>query len=262
LIGFSFSVPIALLGGLMGLGGAEYRLPVLRGPMRYLSKQAIPINLAISLVTLAVSLITRVNALSVTPLGALLPVVLSMIAGALVTAFFGPSFVGQVSERRLEQAILAYLIVIGAALIVEGFAQTTGSGVIASEGVLAALSGFLFGLVIGAASGVFGVAGGEIIIPTLVFVYGVDIKIAGTASIIVSLPAVAMGLARFAKQGAFKQRESVSEAIGPMGVGSVFGAIAGGLLVGLVSAQVLKVVLGIVLIVSALRIFGGSRTSS
>jgi uncharacterized protein len=39
-----------------------------------------------------------------------------------------------------------------------------------------------------------------------------------------------------------------------MGVGSVFGAVAGGLLVGLVPAA-LKLLLGVVLIVSAVRIF-------
>ena len=42
-----------------------------------------------------------------------------------------------------------------------------------------------------------------------------------------------------------------------MGVGSVVGAVAGGLLVGLVPASGLKFMLGVVLIVSAIRIFRG-----
>jgi uncharacterized membrane protein YfcA len=40
-----------------------------------------------------------------------------------------------------------------------------------------------------------------------------------------------------------------------MGVGSVIGTIAGGLLVGFVPATILKLLLGVILIVSAVRIF-------
>ena len=36
-------------------------------------------------------------------------------------------------------------------------------------------------------------AGGEVIIPTLVFAYGLDIKTAGTASLLISLPTVTVG---------------------------------------------------------------------
>jgi uncharacterized protein len=34
-LAFLYAVPIGLLGGLIGLGGAEFRLPVLAGPLRY-----------------------------------------------------------------------------------------------------------------------------------------------------------------------------------------------------------------------------------
>ena len=44
-----------------------------------------------------------------------------------------------------------------------------------------------------------------------------------------------------------------------MSVGSVIGAIIGGLLVGIVPAAVLKVGLGIILIVSAFRMFQHTR---
>jgi hypothetical protein len=41
-----------------------------------------------------------------------------------------------------------------------------------------------------------GVAGGEVIIPSLVFAYGVDIKTAGTANLLVSLPTELTGIGR------------------------------------------------------------------
>ena len=38
-----------------------------------------------------------------------------------------------------------------------------------------------------------GVAGGELLIPTIVLLYGVDIKIAGSLSLAVSLPTMLVG---------------------------------------------------------------------
>ena len=43
-------------------------------------------------------------------------------------------------------------------------------------------------------SSLLGVAVGELIIPTLVFDFGVGIKTAGTASLLISLPTVAVGV--------------------------------------------------------------------
>ncbi|MEJ5202858.1 MAG: hypothetical protein WHV66_11555, partial [Anaerolineales bacterium] len=67
---FSFlaAIPIALLGGLIGLGGAEFRLPVLVGFLKRSASRSVTINLAVSLVTLIVSLITRLRVASAFPL--------------------------------------------------------------------------------------------------------------------------------------------------------------------------------------------------
>ena len=89
--------------------------------MHYTAKEAVPINLAVSLVTLVVSFITRANALSLSPVISILPVILSLIAGAVAAAFVGTAFFKRLSERRLEQLILFLLIGIGSALIVESF---------------------------------------------------------------------------------------------------------------------------------------------
>ncbi len=104
-------------------------------------------------------------------------------------------------------------------------------------------------------SSLLGVAGGEVIIPTLVFAFGADIKTAGTASLLVSLPTVFVGLVKYASRGAFSDRSSLKNTVVPMGVGSVVGAFSGGLLVGLIPASVLKFMLGIILNISAFRVF-------
>jgi uncharacterized protein len=113
----------------------------------------------------------------------------------------------------------------------------------------------IFGLGIGLVSRLLGVAGGELIIPTLVFAFGAGIKTAGTASLLISLPTVAVGVLRHRRLGSFTDRADLTQTVAPMGIGSVIGAVAGGLFVGVVSAALLKFVLGVILIVSAVRIF-------
>jgi uncharacterized protein len=68
-----------------------------------------------------------------------------------------------------------------------------------------------------------------------------------------------VGLLRYFKLGAFTSRQALTETVLPMGIGSVIGAIIGGLLVGLVPASLLKIGLGLILIISAIRIFQKTR---
>ena len=48
-----------------------------------------------------------------------------------------------------------------------------------------------------------GVAGGELLIPTIVLVYGIDIKVAGSLSLVVSLPTMLVAFARYSRDQAF-----------------------------------------------------------
>src|SRR5215208_7801108 len=114
-----YGAPIGLLGGLIGLGGAEFRLPVLAGAFRYPARRAVALNLAISLVTVVSALLIRGGTLSLAPVLGLLPVVLAMMAGAVSAAFAGVALVHHISEHVLERIILVFLVVIGTALVVE-----------------------------------------------------------------------------------------------------------------------------------------------
>jgi uncharacterized membrane protein YfcA len=180
-----------------------------------------------------------------------------MMAGAVSAAFVGVALVHRVSERLLERFILVLLVGIGMALVIEAFLPREVAGFLPQESLLLLrlVVAALFGLFIGLVSSLLGVAGGELIIPTLVFVFGVGIKTAGTASLLVSLPTVAVGVFRHRRLGSFADRADLTQTVAPMGVGSVVGAVVGGLFVGLVPASMLKLVLGVILIVSAVRIF-------
>jgi uncharacterized membrane protein YfcA len=253
-----YSAPIGLLGGLIGLGGAEFRLPVLAGVFGYAPRRAVALNLAISLITVVSALLIRGGTLSLAPLLGLLPIVLAMITGAVSAAYVGTALVHRVSERLLERVILVFLVVVGSALIVEAFLPQDVPGLLPDALPIRVVTAVVFGLGIGLVSSLLGVAGGELIIPTLVFAFGAGIKTAGTASLLISLPTVVVGVLRHRRLGSFTDRADLTQTVAPMGAGSVIGAVAGGLFVGVVPAAALKFVLGVILIVSAVRIFRGS----
>lgn len=259
---FLYAAPVGLLGGLIGLGGAEFRLPILAGPLGYPARQAVPLNLLVSFVTLFAALAVRGSALSLTPLAPFTSGILAMIGGAMVAAFFGVALAGRVSDKSLEQIILVLLVVIGCLLIVEGFLPQQLPVLLPLSTAWHVGTGVCFGLLIGLVSSLLGVAGGELIIPTLVFAYGCDIRTAGTASLIISLPTVTVGVLRYLRRGAFTERRTLTGTVLPMGAGSVVGAVAGGLLVGVIPASWLKVLLGAILNVSAVRIFRHRRVHS
>ncbi|MEW6637413.1 MAG: sulfite exporter TauE/SafE family protein [Actinomycetota bacterium] len=254
-LSFLYGAPIGLLGGLIGLGGAEFRLPVLAGVFGYAARRAVALNLAISLVTVVSALLIRGGTLSPDPLLALLPVVAAMTCGAVSAAYLGTALVHRISEYFLERVILVFLVVIGSALIVEAFLPQDVPGLLPEPLPVRLVVAALFGVAVGLVSSLLGVAGGELIIPMLVFAFGADIKTAGTASLLISLPTVAIGVLRHSRLGAYSERADITRTVAPMGAGSVVGAVAGGLMVGLLPAAALKLLLGIILIYSAVRIF-------
>jgi hypothetical protein len=254
-IAFLSAIPIAALGGLIGVGGAEFRLPVLAGPLRHPAKQAVPLNLTVSLITILSALVMRSRALSPDTLAEHWEVVVSLALGAVVAVFGGTTVARRINERQFKRVILILLVSIGLLLIVEALLSYSGAGFLPDGRLIRAGAGLLFGLAIGLVSSLLGVAGGELIIPTLLFAFGVDIRAAGTLSLAISLPTVLTGVIRYAGQGAFAQRRPLLEIVAPMGVGSILGAVLGALLAGLVSPALLKGILGAVLIYSAVRVF-------
>ncbi len=252
---FGCSVPIGVLGGLIGLGGAEFRLPVLVGPLGYAVKQAVPLNLAVSMFTLVASLLMRGWTLSFAPLEPFRYGIGAVIVGAMFAAYLGVALVGRFSEAQLHRVVLCLLLGIGGLLMAEAFLPTALPALLPRVAAPHIAAGLVLGMGIGLVSSLLGVAGGELIIPTLVFVYGADIKTAGTASLLISIPTVLVGIVRYRRRGHFAQQADLRQTVWPMGVGSVIGALIGGGLVAIAPGRVLKLVLGMILIVSAVRMF-------
>jgi uncharacterized membrane protein YfcA len=98
-----------------------------------------------------------------------------------------------------------------------------------------------------------GVAGGELIIPTIVLVFAVDIKLAGSLSLAISVPTILMGLWRYHRKQNLGGLKSEAPFMAWMAAGSVAGAFAGSWLLQFVSSASLHLVLGCVLLVSAFK---------
>ena len=240
---------------MIGLGGAEFRLPVLVGLLKRQAREAIAINLAVSLVTLIAALFTRLQTSQPFPILDLLPILIAMAAGAMLAAFVAAGIAAKIPLHVLERLIKVLLFSIGGLLIIESFLPEISFNLQEGHLLVNIAVALIAGLLIGVVSSTLGVAGGELIIPTLIFIFGLGVKVAGTASVMISLPTVSIGLLRYFQLGALFERPALRQIVIPMALGSVLGSILGGMLLGLVSANLLKLILGVVLMVSALQIF-------
>src|ERR1700691_4206331 len=163
---------VGLAGGLIGLGGAELRLPYLAGSLKLPLKTAVPINLAVSLITLAAALPTRLLTLNVAPLRPFAYDTLAITIGAVLAAYVGVSGLRRLSPAVLQRAVFVLLLALGLSMIAEAIVSLSPVGFVPETMIVRLLIAFAFGLAIGAVSGLLGVAGGEIIIPTLILGFG------------------------------------------------------------------------------------------
>jgi hypothetical protein len=191
------------------------------------------------------------------PLLAILhPVVFNCYRVAVVAAYMGAAWLKQLSPAALSRIISGLLLALGIGLLIEAYVGDAANGLLPDNAIIQIVVGLFFGFIIGSVSSALGVAGGEVIIPTLVFGYGIAIKAAGSLSMIISLPTVLTGLMRHAASGFFNDRKRFMTLILPMGIGSAVGAVIGGLLVGIAPAFALKIALGLLLIWSSWKVLG------
>src|SRR5688572_15441920 len=96
---------IGTLGGLIGLGGAEFRLPLLIGVFRFAALEAVILNKAMSLVVVASALPFRTAAVPLEDVAAYWAVVINLLAGSLLGAWFGAGRATRLKSETLYRAI-------------------------------------------------------------------------------------------------------------------------------------------------------------
>jgi uncharacterized membrane protein YfcA len=243
---------IGALGGLIGLGGAEFRLPLLIGASRFAALQAVILNKAISLIVVASALPFRSAAVPFASVAAHWSIIANLLAGSLLGGWFGASWATRLASYNLYRVIAVMLLGIAVVLVI-GHDATASGAMLTGAAQMAA--GVVAGFIIGIVAALLGVAGGELLIPTLVLLFGADIKLAGSLSLAVSLPTMLVGFARYSRDSSFVVLLENRRFVLVMAAGSIFGSFVGGRLLGFVPNGVLLLLLAIILVPSAVKVW-------
>jgi uncharacterized membrane protein YfcA len=134
--------------------------------------------------------------------------------------------------------------------------EPSSSGKALFTGVSLVIVGTLAGFGIGVVASLMGVAGGELLIPTIVLLFGADIKLAGSLSLAVSLPTMIVGFTRYSRDQSFGVIRAERRFLAVMAVGSLVGAFVGGQLLGIVPTGVLLPILAALLLISSVKVWG------
>ena len=243
---------LAIVGGLIGLGGAEFRLPILIGAFNFAALQAVIINKAMSLVVVASALPFRAATVPFAVIASQWLIIVNLLAGSLLGAWFGAGWATRLSSQALYRVIAVLLVVIAAVL---QFGHDPSSSGAMLTGAWQAAVGVVAGFGIGVVAALLGVAGGELLIPTLVLLFGVDIKLAGSLSLAVSLPTMIVGFVRYGRDRSFAVLGENLGFVAAMAAGSIVGSFIGGQLLGVVPSTVLIPMLFVILLISAVKVW-------
>jgi len=243
---------IGTLGGLIGLGGAEFRLPLLIGPFGFAALEAVILNKAMSLLVVAFALPFRAATVPFDEIAAHWPIIVNLLTGSLAGAWLGAGWATRLTSETLYKVIAVLLLMIAVVLVI-GHDIAAGSAMF--TGTAQILAGIVAGLVIGVVASLLGVAGGELLIPTLILLLGADIKLAGSLSLAVSLPTMIVGFTRYSRDQSFAVIRSNRRFLLVMAAGSILGAFIGGQLLGIVPSGLLLPGLALILVISAIKVW-------
>ena len=250
---FGSGAIIGTLGGLIGLGGAEFRLPLLISLFRFRGLEAVILNKATSLVVVATALPFRAATVSFAQVGAQWPIIVNLLAGSLLGAYAGAEWATRLKSETLYKIIAVLLVIIAGVLLFAHGTDTAAAPPFTGWPLIAA--GIVAGFIIGVIAALLGVAGGEFLIPTLILLFGVDVKLAGSLSLAVSLPTMLVGFARYSRDQSFAVLGQNWGFLLVMAAGSMVGTFIGGLLLGIVPTFVLLPLLAAILVISAVKVW-------
>lgn len=249
---FAAGAGIGALGGLIGLGGAEFRLPLLISHFRFAALEAVILNKAMSLIVVASALPFRTGAVPFNVIAEHWSFIANLLAGSLFGAWFGAGWATGLRSETLYKVIALALVAISGILLL-GHAPVSEDPLF--TGATQILAIVIVGFVIGVVASLLGVAGGELLIPACVLLYGADIKLAGSLSLVVSLPTMIVGFSRYSRDRSFKVISRHRGFVCVMAAGSILGSFVGAQMLGIVPSSVLFPILSAILVASALKVW-------
>jgi uncharacterized membrane protein YfcA len=206
-----------------------------------------------SLVVVASALPFRAATIPFVSVAAHWPIIVNLLAGSLLGAWFGASWATRLASRTLYRVITVLLLGIAVVLVLGHDMGSASTAMLAGPAQL--IAGVPAGFGIGVVAALMGVAGGELLIPTLVLLFGVDFKLAGSLSLAVSVPTMLVGFARYSRDRSFVVLGQNRRFVLAMAAGSIFGSFIGGRLLGFVPSAVLLPLLAIILVLSAVKVW-------
>jgi uncharacterized membrane protein YfcA len=227
-------------------------LPLLLTVFGFAALAAVIVNKAMSLVVVVVAIPARLASVPLSEVADEWAAVVNLLAGSLLGAWLGASWATRMASATLYRVLAGLLVFIAVAFSAERLG--TIPTVSLTEPVLL-VSGVVAGFGIGVVAALLGVAGGELLIPTFVLLYGVDTKLAGSLSLLVSLPTMLVAFFRYSRDQAFAVLSENKPFVVSMAAGSVAGSVVGGLLLGVVPEAVLVPLLALLLLYSAVKVW-------
>ena len=155
-------------------------------------------------------------------------------------------------SATLYKVLAALLVLIAAALVADHLGTVEPLALPLAARILA---GLLAGVGIGIVAALMGVAGGELLIPTIVLLFTVDITTAGSLSLVVSLPTMLVAFARYSRDGSFTVLRRNRSFVAAMAAGSVAGTVLGGLLLDVVPIGLVVPALVLLLLASSIKVW-------
>lgn len=253
--GFVLGIGIGAAAGLIGVGGGEFRIPVLLNVLRLPVRVAAGVNLLVGLFTVTLSVGRRWGTMAWTADSVALAA--TMGVASLIGAMIGARQAHRLPIGLLKIVVCVYLLVVGLWMVVEALTRaehTLADPQGPARWVLAGLVGFAIATV----SGSLGVAGGEMRIPALMYVFALPIKQAGTISLLVSIPTVASGALAYRRLGHLPKAAVLLAVL--MGLGSLIGVLIGASLLSYVDKHAIKGILGAVLLLATVGMVGSKGT--
>jgi len=238
-----------IAAGFVGVGGGEFRIPVLVTMLHFSLHTAAGINFVVGLFTTGLGAYRRLGQAAISNDAAMLAWVMG--AASIAGAVLGVIGRHRMDVRPLALIVKVYLVLIGAWMLYESFSHAEHV-LMNPEGLARWSTAAALAVLIAATSGVIGVAGGEMRIPVLLYLLGMPIVQAGTVSLLVSIPTVVTGAIADQKLGGIPN--GVMGVALSMGIASGVGVLTGAALIPYASRDAIKGVLGAVLLLSALRL--------
>jgi len=204
-----------LLSGLLGVGGGVILVPLLALWIGYAQKT----SQATSLV--AISFSSVAGAVSYAVAGDVLVIPAAIVAvGGILGTFIGSWLLHRVSEGQVRLLFVGVMLIAAVRLIV-GSKSFIGVDDFSLSVVLVA--GFVAtGLVMGTLSSLIGIGGGVVVVPMLVFAFGISSHVAQGTSLLVMIPTAAVGAWRNSRHGYVNWRAGIW-----IGTTGILGAVAG-----------------------------------